>query len=194
MNKQIILASASPRRKELLELMGLTFSIIPSKKEEIITKSRPDEIVKELAFQKAEDVASGITGDCLVIGLDTIVVCDGEIMGKPKDEKHAFSMIAALQGKNHQVYTGVAVVDKTNNKITSDIFSEKAEVMVNSMTDEEIWGYIRRGESMDKAGAYGIQGSFAMFVREISGEYSTILGLPVAGLYQTLKKHGITLC
>lgn len=188
-NKQIVLASASPRRKELLELMGLTFTIIPSRKEEIITKSSPAEIVEELAAQKAEDVSEGLTEDALVIGSDTIVVCDGEVMGKPADEEAAFAMLHKLQGKTHEVYTGVAVINRENGKITSDIFSKKAAVTVHAMTDEEIWWYIHQGESMDKAGAYGIQGSFAVFVDEIAGEYNTVLGLPVAGLYQVLKKY-----
>lgn len=188
-NKQIVLASASPRRKELLELMGLTFTIIPSKKEEIITKTIPSEIVEELAAQKAEDVAKQLTEDAIVIGSDTIVVCDGEVMGKPADEKAAFAMLHKLQGRVHEVYTGVAVINWKNGEITSDIFSQKADVTVHEMTDEEIWGYIRKGESMDKAGAYGIQGSFAVFVDEIKGEYNTVLGLPVAGLYQVLKKY-----
>lgn len=187
--KQIILASASPRRKELLELMGLEFYIIPSKKEEIITKTLPDEIVEELAGEKAEEVLNGITGDVIVIGSDTIVVCGGEIMGKPKDEEDAFRMLHKLQGNVHEVYTGVAVFDRSEDKITKDIFSEKTEVTVHSMTDEEIWQYIRSGEPMDKAGAYGIQGRFAVFTKEIRGEYNTVIGLPVAGLYQVLKKY-----
>lgn len=188
-SKRMVLASASPRRKELLELMGLEFCIIPSKKEEVITKTEPSEIVKELAAQKAEDILNTISEDVLVIGSDTIVVCDGEVMGKPADEESAFAMLHKLQGRTHQVYTGVAVMQKENNKITSDIFAEKAEVTVCSMADEEIWWYIRRGESMDKAGAYGVQGSFGVFVKEIKGEYNTVLGLPIASLYQVLKKY-----
>lgn len=187
--KQIVLASASPRRKELLELMGLEFLVMPSQKEEIITKNRPDEIVEELADGKALEVFERVSGDVLVIGSDTIVVCGGEIMGKPEDEEAAFCMLQKLQGRVHEVYTGVAVYDRSADKITKDIFSKKAEVKVHSMTDEEIWQYIRLGESMDKAGAYGIQGRFAVFVDEIKGEYNTVLGLPVAGLYQALKKY-----
>ena len=188
-NKQIVLASASPRRKELLELMGLQFTIVPSKKEEVITKNQPAEIVEELAIQKAEDVLKDLSGDVLVIGSDTIVVCEGEVMGKPADEEEAFAMLHKLQGRVHEVYTGVAVLDRNADKITMDIFSKKAEVAVHHMSDEEIWWYIRRGESMDKAGAYGIQGSFAVFVEEIRGEYNTVLGLPIAGLYQVLKQY-----
>lgn len=188
-NKQIVLASASPRRKELLELMGLEFTILPSKKEELITKQIPGEVVEELAAQKAENVAQMLEQEAVVIGSDTIVVCDGEIMGKPADEAAAFEMLGKLQGRTHEVYTGVAVIVKEKDKITKDIFHKKAEVTVHAMSDEEIWGYIHQGESMDKAGAYGIQGSFAVFVDEIKGEYNTVLGLPIAGLYQLLKKY-----
>lgn len=195
-NKQIILASASPRRKELLELMGLTFQIIPSEKEEKITGATPAEIVENLSFQKAEDVALQLdqdTGpqaeeDVLVIGSDTIVVCEGEVMGKPHTREEAFAMLHKLQDRVHEVYTGVTVINRKNGKITHDTFSRKASVKVHSMEDQEIWDYIEKGESMDKAGAYGIQGSFAVFVDEIRGEYNTVLGLPVAGLYQALKK------
>lgn len=185
----MILASASPRRKELLELMGLTFQIIPSTKEEVITGSCPAEIVENLSYQKAEDVAFRMTSEnTLVIGSDTVVVCDGEVMGKPHSEEEAFAMLRRLQGRSHEVYTGVTVLCRENNKITHDTFSEMAVVTVHSMSDEEIRAYLAKGESMDKAGAYGIQGSFAVFVDEIQGEYNTILGLPVAGLYQSLKR------
>ncbi|MBO5094672.1 MAG: septum formation protein Maf [Lachnospiraceae bacterium] len=188
-NKQIVLASASPRRKELLELMGLTFQIIPSTKEEVITGGCPAEIVENLSYQKAEDVASQMASeDVLVIGSDTIVVCDEEVMGKPHSEEEAFDMLRRLQGRSHEVYTGVTVICRENDRITHDTFSKKAIVTVHSMSDEEIRTYLAKGESMDKAGAYGIQGSFAVFVDEIQGEYNTVLGLPIAGLYQSLKR------
>lgn len=187
--KQIVLASASPRRKELLEQMGLTFTVQPSKKEEIITKTEPEEIVKELAKEKAKEVMETLSGDVLVIGSDTIVVCGGEVMGKPADQEEAFAMLHKLQGRVHQVYTGAAVLDREKGKITSDIFAKKTDVSVHAMTQEEIRWYIGLGESMDKAGAYGIQGRFSIFVDEICGEYNTVLGLPVSGLYQVLKKY-----
>ena len=187
-NKQIILASASPRRKELLELMGLTFQVIPSKKEEVISGSTPAEIVENLSYQKAEDVAQQAADGAVVIGSDTVVVCGGEVMGKPHSEEEAFAMLHSLQGRSHEVYTGVTVISKEKNKIAHDTFSKMAVVKVHEMSDEEIWTYIAKGESMDKAGAYGIQGSFAVFVDEIQGEYNTVLGLPIAGLYQSLKQ------
>lgn len=188
-NKQIILASASPRRKELLELMGLSFQIVPSTKEEVATGDSPAEIVENLSYQKAEDVFSRMAAeDILVIGSDTIVVCGGETLGKPHSEEEAFAMLHRLQGRSHEVYTGVTVICRENDKITYDTFSKITTVKLHSMSAEEIRAYIAKGESLDKAGAYGIQGSFAVFVDEIQGEYSAVIGLPVAGLYQSLKK------
>lgn len=195
--RQIVLASASPRRRALLALMGLTFQVLPSEKEEIVTGDSPEEIVKNLSFQKAEDVTArlsrtaqedGQEPDVIVIGSDTIVVCDGDVMGKPHTEEEAFAMLQRLQGRSHVVYTGVTVMSRENNKITHDTFAKSAVVTVHAMDDAEIRAYIAKGESMDKAGAYGIQGSFAVFVDSVEGEYNTVLGLPVAALYQALKR------
>jgi len=189
-DREIILASASPRRKELLEVMGLTFRIVPSRREEVIQGTTPGEIVENLSFQKAEDVMSRTPGDVIVIGSDTVVVCDGEVMGKPHSEQEAYEMLSRLQGRTHQVYTGVTVMGRDrDDKITHDTFHKKTVVTVHAMEEQEIWDYIGMGESMDKAGAYGIQGKFGVFVDEIQGDYQTILGLPIAGLYQTLKKY-----
>ena len=189
--KQIILASASPRRRELLALMGLTFQILPSEKEEIVTGGTPGEIVENLSFQKAEDVTARLPWTVREDGQepDTIVVCDGEVMGKPHTQEEAFAMLHRLQGRSHMVYTGVTVMCRAADTITYDTFSESAVVTVHAMDDAEIRGYIAKGESMDKAGAYGIQGSFAVFVDRIEGEYNTVLGLPVAALYQVLKRY-----
>lgn len=196
--RQIVLASASPRRKELLEQMGLTFRVIPSEKEELITGDTPKEIVENLSRQKAEDVAVRLEEEgkmwveeepVLVIGSDTIVVCENEIMGKPRSQEEAFAMLHKLQGRVHEVYTGVTIAKAEKRKITCDTFSEHTSVKVHTMEEAEIRDYIGKGESMDKAGAYGIQGSFAVFVEKIEGEYSTVLGLPVAALYQALKRQ-----
>lgn len=150
--KQIILASKSPRRKELLELMGLEFTITPAIKEEIITKSEPIEVVQELALQKAEEVFKQCQGEeIFVIGSDTIVYCDGEIMGKPADKEDAFRMIEKLQGKEHSVYTGVAFVWNKSKEYSSHVFFEETKVAVFSMEENEIWDYIKTGEPMDKA-------------------------------------------
>ena len=188
MEKRIILASASPRRRELLAQMGLSFEVMPSTKEEKIIEAEASEVVESLSAQKAEDIAQQINGDATIIGSDTIVVCDGEIMGKPHSKEEAFSMISRLQGRKHQVYTGVTVIDRINGKESKKTFAAQADVSVYPMTDAEIEAYIAKGESMDKAGAYGIQGAFGMFIKEIKGEYTTILGLPIAALYQTLKE------
>ena len=188
MEKRIILASASPRRRELLAQMGLSFEVMPSTKEEKMIEAEASKVVESLSAQKAEDIAQQINGDATIIGSDTIVVCDGKIMGKPHSKEEAFSMISRLQGRKHQVYTGVTVIDRINGKEAKKTFAAQADVSVYPMTDAEIEAYIAKGESMDKAGAYGIQGAFGMFVKEIKGEYTTILGLPIAALYQTLKE------
>lgn len=204
----IILASASPRRRELLSQIGIEYEVIPSKQEEVVTSTVPSEIVMELAKQKAEDIAlqTKIPGK-LVLGADTIVAMDGEIMGKPVDEKDAFSMISKLQNNTHQVYTGVAFsILKDDGSVTSHVFYEETKVMVYSMTEEEIWKYIRTKsfsnnskvskwdktkepyECEDKAGAYGIQGPFAAYIQGIQGDYNNVVGLPVGRVYQELKK------
>ena len=188
MEKRIILASASPRRRELLAQMGLSFEVMPSTKEEKMIEAEASKVVESLSAQKAEDIAQQINGDATIIGSDTIVVCGGEIMGKPHSKEEAFSMISRLQGRKHQVYTGVTVTDRIAGREVEKTFAAQADVSVYPMTDAEIEAYIAKGESMDKAGAYGIQGSFGMFVKEIKGEYTTILGLPIAALYQTLKE------
>lgn len=203
---QIILASASPRRKELLEQIGLEFEICPAKGEEIITKTVPREVVMELAGQKAREVAGMLKTygkeheewmtpqDILVIGADTVVAVDGRILGKPKDEEDAFSMLSLLSGKTHAVYTGVALVFlDASGRAGEHVFSEKTEVTMQQMTEEEICRYIATGEPMDKAGAYGIQGKCAVHIDRIAGDYNNVVGLPVAAIYRELKKLGIDL-
>ena len=191
--RQVILASGSPRRKELLEQMGLTFQILPSKKEEKQIGETPAQIVEGLSRQKAQDVAEQISSDqALVIGADTIVVCDGQIMGKPQSEEKACEMIGMLQGRTHQVYTGVTVAETERssdgtNKIAYDTFSCCTQVKVFPMDETEIKSYVALGESMDKAGAYGIQGGFGMYVEGIEGDYNNVLGLPISALYQKIK-------
>ncbi len=182
MNK-IILASASPRRRELLEQAGIPFEVVVSDAEEVITKSEPGAIVRELSLCKANTVAGRYPGR-LVLGADTIVALDGRVLGKPKDEEEAGQMLRALQGRTHEVYTGVTLIKGT----WRESFYEAAQVKVYPMSEKEIEAYIRTGEPMDKAGAYGIQGKFAVYIEKISGEYNTIVGLPIARLYQELKK------
>ena len=179
--EKIILASASPRRRELLEQAGISFEVIVSDAEEIITKVIPGEIVEELSCCKAQVVAA-VHPEQIVLGSDTVVVQNGEILGKPKDEADARRMLLELQGNTHQVYTGVTLI-RGDKKVS---FHEYADVKVYPMTMEEIENYIATGEPMDKAGAYGIQGRFGIFVEGIKGDYNTIVGLPIARVYHEL--------
>lgn len=184
---KLILASASPRRKELLEKTGMKFDIIPAKGEEVITKMLPWEVVKELSFQKAKEIADLQTEECIVIGSDTIVAKGEEIMGKPKDEKDAFRMLSEIAGDVHQVYTGVTLI-RTGEKEKIITFAEKTEVYIYPMSDEEIDAYIATKDPMDKAGAYGIQGDFAIHVKGLEGDYYNVVGLPIGKVYQELKQ------
>lgn len=193
-NRRIILASASPRRRELMAMAGYEFEIKVSHKEEKYVSTEPSEIVKELALLKAEDIAEQeimlLNGEELVvIGADTVVAHAGKILGKPKSKEEAFHMIKGFQGDKHQVYTGIAVLkyDEEGNKT---IVNEavKTEVYVNPMTDEEIWKYIENDNVMDKAGAYGIQSGFAIHIEKIEGDYFNVVGLPISYIYEALKK------
>lgn len=192
MRKKLVLASASPRRKEILEQMGLAFTVIPAKGKECPKSIRPAEVVKELALQKAKEVADTLWEPALVIGSDTVVAYGNEILGKPKDETDAFRMLKLLQGAEHTVYTGVAVVDAESSNILVH-FSEGTKVSMYPMPEAWIWQYIRSGEPMDKAGAYAIQGGCGVFIREIQGEYANVVGFPAARFYQELKGRGIDL-
>lgn len=186
---RVVLASASPRRKELLAQLTKKFDICVSDVEEIITESAPDKVVEELSVQKAFSVYSGTEGDVLVIGADTVVVMNNKILGKPVNEADAFQMLQMLQGKEHCVYTGVTVYMRRGTEERSITFSECTEVKFYAMTDSEIQGYIATGEPMDKAGAYGIQGIGGRFVEKITGDYNNVVGLPVARLYQEMKDY-----
>jgi septum formation protein len=191
MNQKIILASASPRRRELLAQIGLEFEVKVSNKEEVYTSTKPQKIVEELALMKAENVAEGVElKNTIVIGADTIVVRDEEILGKPKNEDHAYEILLSLQGRAHEVYTGVAILSY-NNAGEKEIINHAVEtkVHVHEMSEEEIRAYIATGDPMDKAGAYGIQGSFAAYIDGIEGDYYNVVGLPVSYVYQCLKKY-----
>lgn len=179
----IILASASPRRKELLTLAGVDFTVKVADVEEIIPENAsPDEVVMSLALQKAQAVSKD-NADCIVIGSDTVVALDGEILGKPKDEENAREMLIALSGRSHTVYTGVAIIHGEKTKS----FCEATEVVFNELSQEEILNYIATKEPMDKAGAYGIQGKGCVLVEKIVGDYFNVVGLPVSRLYKELK-------
>ncbi len=231
MNKKIILASASPRRRELLSQIGLDFEVVVSETEEKITSTEPAKVVEELSAQKAEAVweklcsmtasqgsvtnaerleeGSGvsrpdegsegfdpeqksgettITG-IIVLGADTVVASDGKILGKPADTEAAVAMLTMLQGRGHEVYTGVTILYEENGERKTLTFHEKTTVHFYPMTDAQIREYVATGDPMDKAGAYGIQGLCARYISGIAGDYNNVVGLPVGRVYQEL--HGL---
>lgn len=195
---KVILASGSPRRKELLERAGLTFSVVKSGSEEVITKTVPKEVVSELAAQKAADVKDRLLETdflwdkadkksyegTLIIGADTIVVSEGEILGKPKDEEDALRILMSLSGRTHSVVTGVCGIylDKEGNTVSEKgiSFAEETFVTMYPFMEDEAKAYIKTGEPMDKAGAYGIQGIGGILVKEIRGDYNNVVGFPLA--------------
>lgn len=183
----IILASASPRRKEILENTNTKFEIIKSEIDEVILDNElPSQVVMRLAFEKSIDIALKHP-DSLVIGADTVVVLNNNILGKPKDSSDAFNMIKQLSGKTHQVITGISLINlNANQKIIDYVVSN---VKFKNISEEDIKDYIQTNESLDKAGAYGIQGFGAMLVEEIQGDYFNIVGLPISRLSDLLKKH-----
>ena len=184
-----ILASKSPRRQELLKRTGLSFDVIPSDMEEIITKEIPSEVVMELAEQKARHVYASITdkSNVTVIGSDTIVVYRDEILGKPADKQEAYDMLSMLADRTHQVYTGVSLIVNKNGEMNVKTFYEKTDVTFYPIYKEDLRRYVESGDSMDKAGAYGIQGDFSIHIKEIHGDYNNVVGLPIGRLYQELK-------
>lgn len=191
---QFILASASPRRKEILEQVGVAFTVSVSRKKEETIRKAPEKVVMELSAQKAEDVAESAGVNTIVIGADTVVSYKGQILGKPKDEKEAETMLLKLQGTVHQVYTGVTIVIKGENEERRTLrFYEETKVFLRSMTVEQIRSYIATGEPMDKAGSYGIQGRFAVYVKRIEGDYYNVVGLPIQAIYTALRGEGIPL-
>ena len=190
----IVLASGSPRRKELLAKTGLKFSVVVSVGEEKAETSDPAETVEKLSLDKASAVADLLQAEKepqLIIGADTVVACDGEILGKPSDREDAFRMLWKLQGQTHQVYTGVTLLLKKKHTWQAHTFSEKTDVQFYPVSREELLAYIETGEPMDKAGSYGIQGGFGIYVKGICGDYNNVVGLPVGRLVYELKKLGI---
>ncbi len=189
--EEIILASASPRRKQLLETAGFAVRVQASDADEsVVHTADPADMVCRLSRIKCESVAETVS-EGIVLGADTVVALDGEILGKPKDEKDAERMLSHLSGKNHQVYTGVTLIHRENGETAAaDTFYEKTEVFVAPLSEEEIEDYIAGGEPFDKAGAYGIQGGFSRYVTGITGDYANVVGLPVAAVYRHLKELG----
>ncbi len=187
-DQKVILASNSPRRRELLHQIGIQPEIIPSQIEELTTSQLPEEIVVELSLKKAKDVADRTLESALIIGADTIVAVDGMILGKPKSHEDAYKMLKKIQGRSHEVYTGVTLIYKEKGRSRGRSFVEKTEVSVYPMTEKEIKSYTDSKEPMDKAGAYGIQGVFAAYIEGIHGDYNNVVGLPIGRVYQEWKK------
>lgn len=183
--REYVLASASPRRKELLSQIGIKFRTCTSKKEEEILRDDPEDIVKNLSYTKAKDVYE-CNRNAVVIGADTIVAYDRRVMGKPKDAQEAYEMISKLQGEIHQVYTGVTIIwnQEGNTRVSS--FIQMTNVELYHMSEEQIQDYIATEEPYDKAGGYAIQGYFARYVKQIGGDYNNVVGLPIGKLYQIL--------
>lgn len=193
--KKIILASASPRRSELLKQIGLDFTVMPSDVEENPVSVLPQDIVIELSKKKAENIWRKVRKineidrkNVVVLSADTVVSIEGEILGKPKDEADAERMLGLLAGKEHQVYTGVTMI-WINEKGRREAYSFYVctGVLMYRMGREEIREYVESGEPMDKAGAYGVQGKAAAYIKAVRGEYSNVVGLPVGRLYQEMK-------
>ena len=182
--KHIILASASPRRKEILELADLKFDVMPSDAQETTTKTAPNEVVMELASIKAKDIYKKSEKQSMVVGADTVVAYQGQILGKPADEADAKRMLTMLSGQTHEVYTGVCVIEDGKTKT----FYEETKVTFYEISDEQIDRYIKTGEPMDKAGSYGIQGKAAVFIKGIEGDYYNVVGFLIARFLQEITK------
>lgn len=187
MTHRIILATSSPRRKELLRALGIEFDVIhPSADETVSVGEAPEKFALRVSLEKALSVSATLPDGSIVIGADTIVVVDGEILGKPGYPGEASRMLRKLSGKEHRVYTAFSIVRAKNECLHSEIVGTR--VLVKPLAASEIEGYIKTGEPMDKAGAYAIQGSGSFMVSGIEGSYSNVVGLPVEELLEALKK------
>jgi septum formation protein len=187
--KKLILASQSPRRKHLLETIGLSFEIIPAEIDEVFQSTEPDIIVKDLAYKKAVSIEEQISDEAIIISADTIVVLDNEILNKPIDENNAFEMLSKLSNRFHEVYTGITIINKSENVSSYIIDYEVTKVKFRQLDSDEIWDYIKSGSPMDKAGAYGIQDDFgSVFVEKIEGCFYNVVGLPLQLVYKHLKQ------
>lgn len=205
---KIYLASASPRRRELLLQIGLEFEVKVSNVQEVVSTSEPARVVEELSAQKAQAVLADLEGEfrqraaadawrqaeaaaeeILIIGADTVVAVDGNILGKPADSGAAAKMLKQLSGRSHEVFTGVTLLFReSSGQLGRKTFHERTEVVFYAMSQAEIDGYVSTGDCLDKAGAYGIQGLCARYIKEIKGDYNNVVGLPVGRLYQEAKE------
>lgn len=203
---RIILASESPRRKEIMDQMGIAYETMSANVAEEASGDGPSDMVKALAKLKARNVniqtkklQSGEEG-LIVIGADTVVYHNGKILGKPKDREDAVKMLEALSGDIHEVYTGVCIIISRNKQEHGDnvkdeeiVFSVSTKVAVNPLTREQIEDYVDTKEPFDKAGAYAIQGGFGIYIKEIHGDYYNVVGFPIARIYEELLAHGINI-
>lgn len=187
--RKIVLASASPRRKELLELVGLEFTVEPSNSDENIQPElEPHKLARSLSLEKANVVAQNHR-NAIVIAADTFVLLDGMILGKPVTETEATVMLGRINGKQHSVITGFTILDTVSNKVISE--SVETKVSIKNLTPKEIEAYVKTGEPLDKAGGYAIQGLGSVIVEGIEGDYYNVIGLPLCALAENLKKFGV---
>lgn len=195
--KELILASASQRRRALLENCGYLFTVMPSRaEEESVRADSPGELVERLSLLKAEAVFRSLPAErkrvAVVLGSDTVVTLDGNIIGKPRSGEEAFRMLREESGRANTVYTGLALVALgPDGGPSARVLHDSAEVRFSVLTDDEIAAYVNTGDPMDKAGAYGIQGRFSVHIESVSGSYFTVVGLPVHLVYRELKRFGI---
>lgn len=190
---KIILASQSPRRKELLDLIHVKYKIMVSEVEE---KLEPNVTIEEqaqtLSYQKAKAVFNKTTGDRVVIGSDTMVIKNNKPYGKPKNEEEPIAMLKELKNGKHQVITGLAILIQKNGEYKEEIVYDITEVYIKEMDEQEIIDWVKSGNALDKAGAYAIQGEFAKYIEKIKGNYTTVVGLPIHKVYEILKNNHIS--
>ena len=187
---KIILASSSPRRKELLEKLGYPFEIIVKNTKEVFDQEKDVyEALMDVAYQKASDVFKDINGDVIVIGSDTIVHANNKVIGKPKDLSEAYQMIKMISGKSHEVVTSLCLLIRKDGKEYKELTYDKSIVKVMELTDMEIYDWINNNDVLTRAGAYAIQDGFAKYIEGIEGDYFSIVGLPIHKLYLLLKKY-----
>jgi nucleoside triphosphate pyrophosphatase len=182
----LVLASQSPRRRELLSILGISFSIVPAAIDETPRpEESPEAFVVRVAREKGEEVSSRVS-ESVIVSADTIVTIDGEILGKPVSEVDAVRMLGRLAGRRHSVYTAVCVVNQVRHAILEGL--DRTEVWLNPMTESQILDYVRREDVMDKAGAYAIQGFAAIYIPKIEGNYSNVMGLPLPLVHELLTR------
>ncbi len=185
---QLILASQSPRRRQILEALGVKFEVLASAATEVSgTSDQVDAIVMQNALAKASEVAKRVGGEAVILGADTVVVLADAILGKPADEEEARRMLRALSGRPHAVVTGIALVSSRYGERCSSV---RTEIEFRTLTSPEIEDYLKSGEAFDKAGAYGIQGLASLFIARIDGSYTNVMGLPIEQLLREL--HALT--